>query len=75
MSKELGFIMEKQIRHLAALFYQSDCRKFLPDLDFKNSCHPEEIGCWNKAIIAYSVLNNDEGLLNHQAKPRSIFDC
>jgi hypothetical protein len=63
---ELGFIFRKQIIILAALFYQSDGRVFDPTIDFENSNHPEESRCWNKAIIAYSFIQKDNSLLEHQ---------
>jgi len=64
--EELGFLMNRQINNLAAAFYQSDGRQFLPELDFKNSSHSEERGCWNKSIIAHAFINNDTELLKHQ---------
>ncbi|MBL4664290.1 MAG: hypothetical protein JKY22_12235 [Flavobacteriaceae bacterium] len=63
---ELGVFFAQKINVLAALFYQSQNRVFNPKIDFKNSSHPEEIGCWNKAIIAHSFINEDTGLLKHQ---------
>jgi len=67
MSKEkLGFMFTNRINHLAALFYQSQGRKFDPEIDFKNSTHPEEKGCWNKAIIAHAFINDDNDLLKYQ---------
>lgn len=66
MSNEIGFIFERRINTLAALFYQSEGRVFDPKIDFKNSNHPEERGCWNKAIIAHSFINDDSELLEHQ---------
>jgi hypothetical protein len=66
MSEDLGFIFIKKINTLAALFYRSDGKKFDPTIDFRNSNHPEEQGCWNKAIIAYAVIGNDSGLLEFQ---------
>jgi len=66
MSDELNTIMSDRLNTLAALFYQSNGRIFDPKIDFKNSKHPEEYGCWNKAIIAYSFINKDPALLKHQ---------
>lgn len=66
MSEDLGFIMATKINTLAALFYRSDGRKFDQAIDFRNSPHPQEQGCWNKAIIAHSFINNDSGLLEFQ---------
>jgi|GEM_PF-4885731 len=66
MTNKLGFLLEKRINTLAALFYQSNGRVFSPELDFKNSSHPEEYGCWNKAVIAHSFINSDTELLEHQ---------
>jgi len=63
---EIGFIFRKRINHLAALFYQSQGREFDPEIDFKNSTHPEERGCWNKAVIAHAFINDDNDLLEHQ---------
>lgn len=65
---ELGFMLERRINTLAALLYQSQNRIFDPKIDFKNSRHPEERGCWNKAIIAHSFINDDSELLEHQVK-------
>jgi hypothetical protein len=63
---ELGFFLSKKINTLAALLYQSNGREFRPDIDFQESSHPEEYGCWNKAVIAYSFINEDPSLLKHQ---------
>ena len=64
--EDLPTIFRMQINALAALFYQSDGRVFAPDIDFRNSTHPEEVGCWNKAIIAHSFINKDYDLLKYQ---------
>lgn len=64
--EELGVFMSRKVNTLAALFYQSQNRVFSPKLDFKNSSHPEETGCWNKAIIAYSFINEDSDFLKYQ---------
>ena len=64
---ELGFFMEGKINTLAATFYQMDGRIFDPKIDFKNSSHPEERACWNKAIVAHAFINKDSGLLKFQA--------
>ena len=66
MSDELGVLMERKINTLAALFYQSNGREFLPKHNFREANHPEEYGCWNKAVIAYSFINNDPEFLEHQ---------
>jgi hypothetical protein len=65
-TEELGFLMDGQLRKLAALFYQSDGRIYDPMMDFKNSTHGEERGCWNKAVIAYAFINKDADLLKYQ---------
>lgn len=67
MSNELNTIMTRRVNTLAALFYQNNGRIFDPKIDFKNSSHPEERNCWNKAIIAHSFINNDPELLEHQS--------
>ncbi len=66
VSDELGIMMERKINTLAALLYQSNGRVFSPDNNFRESNHPEEYGCWNKAIIAYSYINNDSWFLEYQ---------
>lgn len=63
---ELGVLLKAELNMLAALFYQSDGRVLLPELDFSSSLHAEESGCWNKACIAYSVINNDNWYLQFQ---------
>lgn len=63
---ELGVVMSRNINHLAALFYQSNGRIFAPDIDFQNSTHPEERGCWNKACIAFAFIEKDDWFLTHQ---------
>ena len=63
---ELCFLMVRNINTLAAAFYESNGRVFDPNIDFKNSNHPEEKGCWNKSIIAHSFINKDPGLLKFQ---------
>ena len=65
---ELNFLMAGRINRLAALFYQSNGRVFDAEIDFRNASHPEERGCWNKAIIAFSFVNNDTTLLRHQVR-------
>ena len=62
----LGFILSAEINALAAMFYEMSGREFLPELDFKNSTHPEEFGCWNKAIVAFAYINKDNDLLKYQ---------
>jgi hypothetical protein len=66
MNDELNLFMTKRINTLAALFYKSQGRVLDYEIDFKNSTHPEEQGCWNKSIIAHSFINNDSDLLKHQ---------
>ena len=66
--EELPYVFEKQINMLAALLYQSNGRRFAPDIDFKNSTHPEERACWNQSIIAHSFINKDSDLLRFQVK-------
>ncbi len=64
--EELSSILEKKINRLAATFYQMNGRKFLPDLDFRNSSHPEEYGCWNRALVSYAWHNEDDWYLQFQ---------
>lgn len=63
---ELGVLLKAELNTLAALFYQSDGRMFFAELDFSSSQHGEEVGCWNKACIAYSVINSDSWFLQFQ---------
>ena len=42
---ELNIFMEEKINILAALFYQMNGRVFSPEIDFRNSSHPEERRC------------------------------
>ena len=64
---ELGLCMETQINLLAAHFYQMNGRMFKPDIDFRNSNHPEEIACWNMSIAAHAFINHDPELLTFQS--------
>ena len=66
--EDLPFIFIEEINHLAALFYQSNGRNFMRGFEFQKSGHPEEVDCWNKAIIAYAVINKDNDLLKCQVK-------
>jgi len=68
MKDELGFIFYSEINRLAATFYQMNGRKFMPDHEFSASTHPEEVDCWNKAIIAFAYINKDNDLIKYQVK-------
>ena len=63
---ELGHLMRREINNLAAAFYQSDGRQLRLDINFWESRHPEERGCWNKSIIAHAFINKDTDLLKYQ---------
>ena len=65
---ELGILFADRINTLAALFYQANGRIFDSGINFRKSKHPEEYGCWNMAVIAFSFINNDPTLLRHQVR-------
>ena len=68
--EDLPFIFISEINHLAALYYQHNGRKYMNGFEFQLSGHPEEVDCWNKAIIAYAVINKDSSLLCCQVNAR-----
>ena len=63
---ELGVLLRLSINNLAALFYQSNGRIYDPDINFSGSSHPEEVGCWNKALVAYAHIQEDDWYLQFQ---------
>ena len=73
MPKEkMNTMMKNEVNTLAANFYQMAGRKFMGDLDFEKSTHPEEFGCWNKACVAFAFVKKDEWFLQFQVS-NSIF--
>jgi hypothetical protein len=44
------------INRLAAELYSMKGRIFLPDMDFYSSNHPEEIGCFYMACLAFYLV-------------------
>ena len=63
----VNIFLEEKINTLAAHFYQMNGRVFRPDIDFRNSNHPEEVRCWNMAVVAHAVINDDPELLKFQS--------
>lgn len=71
MSKEkMNTMMKKEVNTLAASIYQMAGRKFMPDLDFSKSTHPEEYGNWNIACVAFAFIKKDEWFLQFQVSNR-----
>lgn len=66
--KELGILLEMDVNRLAATFYHMNGRVFDPKINFRESFHPEEKGCWNKAIAAYAFINKDDFYLQFQVE-------
>jgi len=67
MSEEMPFILKKEVNTLAANFYQMAGRKFMSELDFSASTHPEEYGLWNQALVAFALIKKDDWFLKFQA--------
>ena len=65
---EMGFVLEMQVNDLAAKFYMAQGRVYDPDLKFKESSYPEEVGCWNKACIAYCHIQEDPWFMQFQVE-------
>lgn len=75
MPKEkMNTLLKKEVNTLAANFYQMAGRKFMSELDFSKSSHPEEYGNWNKACVAFAFIKKDEWFLRFQVTSRSMFD-
>jgi hypothetical protein len=47
---------KKQLNKLAGLFYKLQGYEVNADYDFSEAHHPQEISCWNMALIAHDVL-------------------
>jgi len=58
--------LKEEINELAELFYKSDGYRVSAGFDFSESNHPQEIGHWNKALIAYCFFNDEFELLDYQ---------
>jgi len=63
---ELGLFMCMKLNALAATFYKMMGKNAGDDFDFSASTHPEEFGCWNMAVVAYSFVEEDEEFLKYQ---------
>ena len=62
----LGLFVEHEINRLAALFYQMQGSKFMPEMKFRESAHPDEYRCWNQAVVAFSYIKKDDWYLKFQ---------
>ncbi len=70
---KMNTMMKVEVNTLAANFYQMAGRKFMPDLDFSKSTHPEEYGCWNKSCVAFAFIKKDDWFLQFQVSNRLNF--
>ena len=65
--------MKAEVNTLAANFYQMGGRKFMGDLDFSKSTHPEEYGVWNQALVAFAFIKKEDWFLTFQVRNKLKF--
>ncbi len=64
----MTFTMKMSINHLALLFTKIRGYEATEGLDFSESEHPIGKCSWNQAVVAWSVLKEDESVLKYQRK-------
>lgn len=65
---------KEKLNTLARILYSLDGYRRGKDFDFSTAFHPQEKGCWNKAVVAYSFLQKKPEALEWQVGRNSNWE-